>query len=71
MSTFENEVLREVLAELARQYDITVASLNLQRSFTGSFRHDDLETALNDILKPLGIPFLLSEDGKKVQILEE
>ncbi len=68
VSTFTNVPVKDVFAELERQYNIKVSLTNVNRRFTGSFSHDNLETAVSDICKPLGLQFSLSEDGSSVQI---
>ncbi|WP_242119364.1 FecR family protein [Aestuariivivens sediminicola] len=59
MSTFEVVPIREVLAELERQYQIEVITKNidLDRLFTGAFKHDNLEEALKAITLPMHLTF--------------
>jgi transmembrane sensor len=64
---FEQIPYEEVLAELERQYDITIdTSVDTQRIFTGSFVHDNLEAALRSVCEPLGISYQINE--KKVRL---
>ncbi len=67
-SRFYNENLQIVLEELERQYDIKVNLKTMDRSFSGTFRHNDLENAIRNICKPLGLNFTISEDQKLVVI---
>lgn len=68
MSRFYNEKLDEVFEELERQYNVKVQAVSTERSFSGNFRHDDLETALRNICKPLSLNYTISEDQKTVVI---
>lgn len=65
---FDRIPFAEVLAELERQYDISIETqeINTQRIFTGNFVHNDLEAALKAISVPLGLSFKI--DGKKVRL---
>ncbi len=70
-SRFYEEDIQEVLAEIERQFDVKVNFKIANRSFSGAFRHDDLESALNNICKPLGIDYTISTDKKTVTIGEK
>ena len=61
VSRFYDENLNSVFEELARQYDIEVKTPRFNRSFSGVFKHDDLEVALRQICKPLGLAFEVKE----------
>ncbi|TXF90135.1 DUF4974 domain-containing protein [Neolewinella aurantiaca] len=55
-SVFVNRPLKEILDELERQYDITVdrpAGLDVQETYTVTFKNDDLELALEQALNPI------------------
>lgn len=67
-SRFYNENLQQVFKELERQYDIKVNISATDRSFSGNFRHDNLENALKAICKPLGLKFTIGQDDKVVDI---
>ncbi|MGW9687030.1 FecR family protein [Flagellimonas sp. 2504JD1-5] len=56
-SYFQRTPVSEVLAELERQYGVTVTSENVDTDqlFTGAFVHDDLQKALKSISEPLGL----------------
>ncbi|HKK12013.1 MAG TPA: FecR family protein, partial [Flavobacteriaceae bacterium] len=60
-SVFEAIPLKEVLAELERQYniEITYKSVNADRLFTGGFVHNNLENALISITKPMNLTYEL------------
>jgi len=68
VSRFYNEQLQSVFEELQRQYDVKVNATLSNRSFSGSFRNDDLDSALISICKPLGLEFTISADKKTVTI---
>ncbi len=69
ISRFYDENVSEVFAELERQYNVQIdLSSSLTETFSGAFEHDDLETALNNICKPLSLSFTVSEDKKTVRI---
>lgn len=58
-SSFTNIALQEVIAELKRQYKVTIKATDVDVSqlFTGTFTHDNLNTALQSITIPLKIKF--------------
>lgn len=65
ISAFNNTPLHQVLAELERQYGITIVvkGVDTQRLFTGGFDHQHLENALVAITEPLNLIYRLdSED---------
>ncbi len=63
-SSFENARLATVLKELQRQYPITISTSNkiLDKRFSGSFPHDNLELALRLICDPLNLTYTINED---------
>ncbi len=65
-SSFTSIPFNEVVEELERQYNITVTgeSTKNEMLFTGSFTHENLETALQAITIPLNLSYELS--GTKV-----
>jgi len=67
-SRFYNEQLQDVFAEIERQFDVKVEVRASDRSFSGNFRHQDLENALLSVCKPLGLNFTISADGKTVVV---
>ncbi len=68
-SRFYVESLSIVFDELERQYNLKIESSGIDdRKFSGTFRHDDLEGALEDICKPLNLKFSISDDQKSVLI---
>lgn len=67
-SRFYKESIQEVFAEIERQFDVKVRHTQKQRSFSGSFQHDDLEAALKNICKPLGIRYTILDDKKEILI---
>lgn len=70
VSKFQNEKLYDIFEELERQYDIEVKMPPGNRSFSGQFKHDDLEKALQGICKPLGLKYNIDED-QKIVVIEE
>ena len=69
VSRFYEEDIKEVFLELERQYNVEVQfPSSINRSFTGSFDHSNLETAIQKICKPLGIEYSLSADKQMIQI---
>ncbi len=67
-SKFNLEPTFRVLEELARQYDVKVISPQIERPFNGSFPHNDLEKALNNICKPMNLTYSISADKKVITI---
>ncbi|MBL4663004.1 MAG: FecR family protein [Flavobacteriaceae bacterium] len=62
-SAFENVSLSLVLEELKRQYPIKLTSQNMvNKKFTGSFTHNDLNVALRSICDPLQMNFTIKGD---------
>lgn len=70
ISIFKEQPLRTVLDELSIQYNVQFISENtdLNRLFSGSFIHDNVEVALKTTLIPMGISYRLSEDKKTVYL---
>ncbi len=66
-SHFENASLFTVLNELQRQYPIEIISQDdINKRFTGSFTHNNLNIALKSVCDPLQLNFTV--DGKEVKI---
>lgn len=65
-SRFRGEKLSYVLQELERQYGIVVKSNVGDPIFSGAFQHGNLKTAANQITKPLGLKFKISDDEKSI-----
>lgn len=61
-SRFKSAPYKEVLAEFERQYDLKIELKSVDRSqlFTGSFTHDDVETALKSITLPLQLTYSIT-----------
>lgn len=68
ISKFKNENLGKVFSELERQYDITIDRPTFTRKFNGSFTHDNLKTALEQITKPMGLSFNNNDQNTHVII---
>lgn len=58
-SRFKSVPYKEVIAEFERQYDlkINLQSVDDSQLFSGSFTHDDMETALKSITLPLQLTY--------------
>ncbi|MFQ3239238.1 MAG: transmembrane sensor [Olleya marilimosa] len=58
-SSFTNIALQEVIAELERQYNVTIkaTAVDTTQLFSGTFTHNNLNTALQSITIPLKISF--------------
>ncbi|MEM1120381.1 MAG: FecR domain-containing protein [Bacteroidota bacterium] len=70
LSKFSAVPFDQVLEELRRQYAVQIESPTINRPFNGSFRHDDLATAVQAVCKPMNLKYTISEDGKSVNIAE-
>ena len=58
-SSFYNEPFNNVLQAFKKYYPVTfeLKNIDLSRRYTGSFVHDDLETALQTTFLPMGITY--------------
>ncbi len=70
VSMFHAEDLNSVLQELERQYNIKVTAPVFSRSFSGSFGHQSILNAVEQICKPMGLTYKISDDKKSVTITE-
>ncbi len=70
VSLFKNETLLAVLEALERQYNVQIESnsVDTSRIFTGSFVHDDLESALKTTLPVMGITYQTSNNRKVISL---
>lgn len=71
-SDFEAVPLKFVIAELERQFDLSIETqkVDLEQLFTGSFSHTNKEVALKAISVPLQLNYKFESD-KKVILYEE
>jgi ferric-dicitrate binding protein FerR (iron transport regulator) len=62
LSIIESQPLEFVLNELKDYYDIQIDVSNIDTTliYTGSFKHEDLEIALNSITLPLGLSYKIN-----------
>lgn len=67
-SKFKDEKLENVFAELERQYDINIERPSSTKFFTGIFTHSDLDVALQQITKPMGLKYKTNQGRKRVII---
>ncbi|MCK8523228.1 FecR domain-containing protein [Aquimarina sp. D1M17] len=67
-SLFNSVPLHEVLDELEQQYDVTFSRSDIDQNqlFTGGFIYDDLKIALESVLTPMGIEYIVN--GKMVNL---
>ena len=70
ISSFNNQTLKAVIDELSAQYPITIKNKNvdLNQRFTGSFVHNDLETALKTVLIPMDIKYTLQNSVLELSV---
>ncbi|HBR54850.1 MAG TPA: histidine kinase [Flavobacteriaceae bacterium] len=63
-SSYNDVLITNVLQDLERKYNITVAAQNIDVTlrFTGSFTHKDLEAALQTITLPLGLTYAIESE---------
>ncbi|WP_445955086.1 FecR family protein [Yeosuana sp.] len=68
ISSFEGVTIKEVVAELERQYNIRVTfkNVNTERLFSGGFIHNNLESALISITQPMNMTYELSKSGQVI-----
>lgn len=62
-SSFESVPLKYIIKSLEAQYDIEINSKEINNNiiYTGSFTHNDLDTALKTVFKPLQIGYIEKE----------
>ncbi len=65
---YEEEYAHFVLEDIGRQFNIEMINKSHEQLFTGMFKHDSLEDALNAVCIPLGLKWELSRDKKQVYI---
>jgi ferric-dicitrate binding protein FerR (iron transport regulator) len=65
-SNFKVVPLKEVFAELERQYNVKVVinSVDASRLFTGGFVNNNIKNALNSITKPMNLTFEISSSNQ-------
>ncbi|WP_299225236.1 FecR family protein [uncultured Psychroserpens sp.] len=65
-SSFKAVPFKDVVAELERQYNITVMlkEVNVARTFTGGFTHNNIEEALAAITLPMDLKFEISSPNQ-------
>lgn len=64
-SVFKSVPYSSVVAELERQYNVNIEAPTIDKNviFTGSFTHEDLETALKAISIPLSLTYEVNESN--------
>ena len=69
-SVFKSTPYYQILDELERQYGITVDASSIDKSviFTGSFTHQDLDTALKAVTLPLDLSYQIN--GSEVKLVK-
>lgn len=68
MSRFMDTNIFDVFQELERQYDIDIHQNVVNKEFTGSFIHGNLEEALKQICRPMGLKSTIDSNRKSVII---
>jgi len=65
-SVLKSHTLEKVLKEFQNYYDVEfyTSNVDIQRRYTGSFTHNDIEIALKSITLPLGLTYKI--DDKKI-----
>lgn len=64
---FESVPVKDVLKEIERQFNVTIQYNNIEnRVYTGYFKNDSLESALENVCLPMSLHFEIS--GKSVKI---
>lgn len=62
---FDNASLKLVFEEIARQFNVTFVSENIEnRNFSGSFSNDNLTDALDIVCIPMGLKYEIDSDRK-------
>ncbi len=64
-NTYSQADLQEVVTDINRYFNTTIdlPAQYRQLAFTGSFQHQDLETALREVFSPMGISYTLKKDN--------
>lgn len=70
VSAFEAVALVNVFKEVERQFNIKVNNTSSERLFTGSFSHQSLEQALEQICIPMGLNFTINDKQNTVDIID-
>ena len=72
VSSFKNRPLGEVIEELTQYFPVEFNSegVNLNREFTGTFKHDDLNLALQATLIPMGVKYEYNKEQNTVFLSE-
>ncbi|PNQ74674.1 anti-sigma factor [Hanstruepera neustonica] len=67
-STFHAIALKDVLSELERQYnlEITHQNVDIEKLFTGTFTHNNLEQALISITQPMNLNYEVNSSNRVV-----
>ncbi len=65
-SVFQSVSVRLVLNEFERQYNVEILAegLDLDKLFTGKFRHNDMQQALQAITLPLNLQYKIADKGQ-------
>ncbi len=68
VSRFSGQNINEVFAELERQFDVNVTTIdvNLSKKFTGAFSNKHLDSALQSITQPMNLHYTLSNDKEVI-----
>ena len=66
---FYRASLAEVLAEIEIQFDVSINAdtIDINRLYTGTFKSDNLEAALNAVCIPMNISYTIADDNVQLQ----
>jgi len=67
-SKFYEESLENVFDEIERQYDIQIKRVETNKSFSGAFTHSDLNLALEQVCKPMGLQYNINIEKNIVTV---
>ena len=64
-SSFVNKPLSKVFNTLSKEYNVEINSNSIESDtlFTGSFTHNNLQTALESICVPLGLQYTINSNS--------
>jgi len=67
-SRFEEEPVNEVFDEIERQFGVEILDPPLNKTFSGAFSHNDLESAVRTVCKVLSLNCEVKPTEKKVLV---
>lgn len=70
VSRFKDTETTFVFKEMERQFAIDINNKAAVQQFSGIFSHSDIEKALDDVCRPLGLKYKLSSNNKSIEITD-